>query len=340
MRSQMQKDTRIYRRFDDEDLRNKNSKNYIHEFEYNEGGNVYNPPEFNNREERSNTNRNFVVDDNAFAAVGKNILIELDRVTSMITNEREKSVTIALQLQKIMSIDELVNFNHALNVRIRNSKHSHHDLTQIEALLYRCERTFGEELRMLILPKGSKSPTSRPSTERRAIATPSPLKHNLHRFNNPAKTDIDLTNHIIYDIEDISIVKEGSSFSYDDTKEDNVYSNLTIPAFPTASSSCDDTDASAVYTIELEDIKKKGMSSSFSEPSNDRGSPNKVRFHSNTKDSSFQQQNIATPTKKSKRQSFGNRKSIEVVSPATVPENFMFEARMGDELFMVVVVSL
>jgi hypothetical protein len=372
MRNQGYNGGQSYRRFGDEVLRNINNHSDNHHLrdngynDYNGRSNerererervhTYNPPTrvqglYHNTEQgngnvnnsHTSTCTNLHADDSAFAAVAKAILFEIQQATSANDNEADRSITTALHLNKIMSRKELMDLNNALHSRVASSWSPGLNPSKVDALVHECEKTFGEELRMLILrndPTSTSHSNYMPSTDRRKTSpTPSPSQ-NVHRFPSPEGNNIDLTNHIIYDDDrnPSPMRQESSSFGYDSLRRGEIYSNATSV---TALSSEDDGDDSEIYTIQLDDIKQKGMSPTFNQLNRDKRSPtsNRVRFQSNLKDDSFQSQSVATPTKKQSMLS-RLRQEIEVVAPATLPENFMFEAKMGDEMFMVVVVSL
>ena len=294
-------------------------------------------------------------DDRAFAAVGRRILVAIDNAlhSASANNEKDHSLTKVLQLHKMMSIRELIEFNDVLQKRVRlSSLCPYENWTFVDGLANECNQCFGDELRMLISQKGSLSPFFHKQRStmnhhhqhqqhqqqhhdpyqrmNQREGTGSPLRP--HRFggsgtanrNNYDAAGIDLTSHIIYDDSNVPspMARESShSFDYND---DKIYSNITAATAPSSDYESD----KEVYTIDLDDNRAK-----------DKRSPNNVRFDKHATSSSTAN---TSPHKKRIMKSpriVGARESVEVVAPATLPENFMFEARMGDQVFMVVVVS-
>ncbi len=332
-----------YQRFKDRDEQTQPANKYYEDNRSNDdnqrgrGRYNYNPPNaydvYDDYDETtaSPTYRSFIADDRDFYEVGKAILLELDEATNSTTNDREKSVATALQLHKMLSIKELNDFNNALSSRIKGI---HYNQSQIDMFTHTCERTFGKELRMLILQKGSISPFSKASTKQSETSSnfvEQPFSEKFHK-SPESNNSIDLTDHIIYD-EDTQ--KSPSSSFYEGNFP-------TLTSVRTSSNTDNNDDDSEIYTIELMDIKKKKSFPTSNRQSSlkNKRSPSKVRFDSKTQETSKRDKKNADSTSSKKRyQAAGMRESVQVVAPATLPENFMFEARIGDEIFMVVVVS-
>ena len=320
---------------------------------------------FNQTYHHSNPKHNSIEqDDRAFAAIGRAVLAAIDDVSHSAMSEKDQSVAKVLELHKMMSVRELIEFNDALQKRVRlSSSCPYQNWTFVDGLANECNECFGDELRMLISQKGSLSPFFRrlQSTthdhhhrhhqqqqqqqhhdpyqrayQREGSESPLPPRRfsgSGTKNRNYDATDIDLTSHIVY--EDPSpMAREGThSFDYND---DKINSNFTAATAPSSDYESD----KEVYTIDLDDVKRKNYSPSNTnlERAKDKRSPNNVRFDEHATSSSTNTPTHQKRFKKSPR-IVGARESVEVVAPATLPENFMFEARIGDQVFMVVVVS-
>ncbi len=275
---------------------------------------------------------NSVEDDKAFATIGRAILATLNDVSYSAKNEKEKSIAKVLELHKTMSFKELVEFNNALKARVKVGMSPFTNRTYVDELTQECDKCFGDELRMLVSQKGSLSPLfkRRPNmqedTFHRSNENGSP-----QRFGSDEPIDIDLTNHIIYEDRNPSSMASERTYSFDYVDE-KTYPNLSTATAPSSDYEYEDKD---VYTIKPEDIKRSRSPKPHQYQPKDKISPSKVRFD--------QLESINSPTKNRIMQSpsrVRGREIVEVIAPATLPEDFMFEARVGDQVFMVVVVSI
>ncbi len=190
---------------------------------------------------------------------------------------------------------------------------------------------------MLVLQKGSLSPLfQETSSMQQNYSHHSNQSESPHRFDD-GRVDIDLTNHIIYDENDLTPRADEKTFRYDND-DDIIFSSVKTANSPSRYSDSDEKD---VYSIDIEDIKRRKSSSptQHQKPQEreekEIHSPTKVKFENQAVST------IAPSQQRSVKSSniVGARETVEVVAPATLPENFMFEAKMGDEVFMVIVVS-
>ena len=362
-----------YRRFEDERLHHPNQNQQDHhprsqsynrteyshdhdggKYHHKERGNIYDPPEMQAQQSYYHQSKkssirspspppppprsNFIVDDKSFVAIGKAIISELEDNEFLGRNARERSSAVVIQLQKMMSIKQLIDLNDALKSRLARFGPPYRNMSQMEMLVHQCDSSFGEELEQLIRQKGSVSelfhsprhhhrqqPENQPSS-----SSYSDHDNNFQRVYSPEVHNNDLTNHIIYDVK----VRDDSPFNSETMTKSSIRSNNTAE---TSTSSCDDAGDSEVYTIALEDIKEALSPTLLDNKIKNKMSNGKVRFQDHKKNVFSEDTSIATPTRQISNQT--KREKVEVVAPAALPENFTFEARKGDELFMVSVVS-
>jgi len=281
---------------------------------------TYNPPQvkrqfttnetFNSTYSDATSTQHFLADDKTFFAVGRAIISQLglgsNRSESALRSQAERSVEIAIELQRILTLKELYDFNQALNIRLRDLPQiPRPDEAQIHTLVRHCENTFGKELRMIMLQQGPIS--SFFSVDKENTPLSSSNTKGSHHTNN-----IDLTDHIFY--EEVTgkntSVKEKSLRIKNPTSHNKIIQSRTVSTVQSKDSEAGDE----VYSIDLENIHAKGISSS----------------------ASMNDDNVAKQCVNGQSKIFG-RNEIEVIAPANLPENFVFEARKNDELFMVIV---
>ena len=282
---------------------------------------------------------NFIFDDKAFIAIARAILSELEHYDFRGRNARERSSAVAAQLQKMMSTKQLIDFNESLKSRLARFGPPYHNMSQMEMLVHQCNSIFGEELQQFIRQEGSvsevfHSPRKHHQSEEKSSSVSYPDEdRNFQRVYTPEIYHNDLTNHIIYDVK----AREEPLYEAEAVTKEKMNSNHTDE---TVSSSCDGASDSDVYTIALEDIKGRASPTLADIKTRNKMTPNKVRFQKHVKSDTLEDPNIATPTSSILTPSKKNREEVEVFAPAALPENFTFEARKGDELFMVSVVSI
>lgn len=301
----------------------------------------YKPPEVaqtpRNPERRSPfhsiNSSDLIIDDISFYHFGECILYEVEKETSSISRGREKSIAIAVQLNEMLSMKELIDFNNSLKLRLKKFGPPHRNMSQLEELVHDCDRVFGDELRQMVYhkaPISSSHPPSHFKMEHYHDMSSTPKSQNVLRFSYPEKPKLDLTNYVIQN--EISASPKEPQFSVGnvETLNSRIQSNGTsITAMSTASDDMDDH----VYTIDVQDVIK-GLSPRVKKNIKDVRYSDFIRAQSNRN----QRTQIPTPTKKATIL-HKSRREVQVMAPATLPENFVFEARMGDEIFMVVVVS-
>ena len=293
-----------------------------------------NYPQENQRNYNNYANAISDEEDNVFVTVGRGILAALDDASRSATNEKELSVAKVLKLNKMMSVRELMEFNDELEVRLKRGMSTNRNGVFVYELAQECDRCFGDELRMLILRKESHSPQHQSGFTMQQEPFPG-LNQNesIRRFGGVSRepVDIDLTNHIISEESHQSPYASERTYSFDYV-DDKMYSGVTTETDPSSDWDCSDKED--VYTIEMNNIKKNVSPKSNQQRSQGRHSPTKVRFEKN-------ETSNKAPKKKAKQRPkvIGGREVVEVVAPATLPAGFMFEARSGDQVFMVVVVS-
>ncbi len=325
-----------YGRFGDE--RYQSSFNSPYHVDHHHG---YKPPELaqtpRNPERRSSfhsiNSSDLIIDDMSFYHFGECILYEVEKETSSISRGREKSTAIVVQLNEMLSMKELIDFNNSLKFRLKKFGPPHRNMSQLEELVHDCDRVFGDELRQLVYQKVPISPlhsSSRVKMEHYHDISSTPKSQNVLRFSYPEKPKLDLTNYVIPNEISDSPKEPQFSVGYDGMLNSRDQSNGTsITAMSTASDDMDDH----VYTIDVHDVIK-GITPRAKKNMKDVRYSNSIRAQS----SGNQRTQIPTPTKKATIL-HKSRREVQVMAPATLPENFVFEARMGDEIFMVVVVS-
>ncbi len=306
-----------------------------------------------------------ILNDNEFLSLAKSILsvMEKDEVMMKPTNqERSNSATAALR--KVLPLDTLQKFNEALDSRLAlMPKHpswgESHDCT----IVRRCEGIFGEELKALLknfdrvndndqseetrqdqnsgvafmnrqqerYGTGTRvAPEDIPTINgnRYVVKDSSPQKSQGHSKNTAYEAEFDLTSHIVWGEEtkrnghtekelsqkDTNIISETTSTSSSNYNESEVY-DMFVDSKPNECAKQKETgytvQAAHAKPIVEDDDDEKSVASMYSLSREKSLISNKAN----------------------------NRKFVSVRAPETLPGNFMFEARMNDDIFMVHVVS-
>ena len=304
--------------------------------------------EMHNQKQKEEIVPDYLTNDHAFFVLASSALSGMERIggDDMDYDEREKSIAITLMLQKTLSLLQMKRFHEALDIRVKcMPKYPSDGESHLCTIVRRCNDMFGSELKALLrLTKGEselnhdrrddeprgqgpkpwhnrRGPEDEPRHNRRGpedesafSSLPVTGSHSQSQTSfQKMETRNDLTDHIVWD--------------NDLGKRMHIPKNSSNDTDSTAPMSQFDDGESEVYDIIVEDQEELANTfEGYNSGDNDDKSVASLYSLSRTK-----AMNSPHPN---------NRKIVSVKAPETLPGNFMFEARMNDDIFMVYVVSL
>jgi hypothetical protein len=312
-----------------------------------------------------------IMNDNEFLSLATRILsfMENDEVM-MKPNNRERSISATTALKKSLPLDTLKKFSDALNSRL-NLMHQYPSWgeSHVCTIVRRCEGIFGKELRALLQmhvhddygirqPNEKRDDLSGPSLmhnhqsqhgtrtrvapedtqpiqneNRRYFAKVSPPQ----RFHGISKTtaddgEYDMTNHIVWEKD----THREESANYD-TLGSSKGTNMTVcETMSTSSSQFNESEVYDMFVAAKPPEADKRTSHTDGTVQNVLANPEPDYDND---DKSVASMFSLSRERSLKSHKTNNRKIVSVRAPETLPGNFMFEARMNDDIFMVHVVS-
>lgn len=314
-----------------------------------------------------------LLDDHEFITLATSILSSMEQNQVMKLNEREKSISATIILQKILPLGKLKQFSDTIDVRFRSlSKYPSWGESQHCTIVRRCEEMFGNELRVIshmrveFFPGSNKENNDvrddhfdsstfpdKKAEARRGVNPEDAYPLNEHNSKNSTVKSSQNARNLTKDSDN---KEDGTKFVDNDMTEHIVWGNLqggkdasgpskepAERACETASNVSSHFNDSEVYEmvvdapkdtpdysiINLEDTRVNLEDSGVNlDSKQDVDEKSVASLYSLSRDKS-----ILSPEVK-------HRRIVSVQAPEALPGNFMFEARMNDEVFMVNVVSL
>ena len=298
--------------------------------------------EMYNQKQREEIVPDYLTNDHAFFVLASSALSEMERIggDDMDYDEREKSIAITLMLQKTLSLLQMKRFHEALDIRVKcMPKYPSDGESHLCTIVRRCNGMFGIELKALLrLTKGeSESNHDRRDDEPRGQG-PKPWHNRRGPEDDSAFSSLPVTGSHSH-----SHSQSQSSFQKVETRNDLtdhiVWDNDLGKRMHIPKKTSNDTDSTAqmsqfndgeseVYDMIVEDQEGKANTFEGYNSSGDNDDKSVASLYSISR------------TKALDSPPPNNRKIVRVKAPETLPGNFMFEARMNDDIFMVYVVSL
>jgi len=317
-------------------------------------------PQFNTNEK---SYPDYLANDHEFFSLASRILSSVGVFDSdENSNDREQSIATSVMLQKMLSPIMMKHFSDALDIRLKcMPKYPSQGESHFCTTVRRCEDLFGSELRGILRMKGdeqyhdpqvfnkrdeqpiAQGQNKKTQHEERSFMQsqqrrqqnevpdkyPMSSSRRFHEDGNKYSTQeahvvsnhIDLTDHVVWD--------NDVGKNYPSNLKPNG-TDVTVPE--TWSNASSDFTGSEVYDIIIDPAQRENE---------DTEKQNETKFDSKTENddksvasmySISREKSIRTPESK-------NRKIVKVKAPETLPGNFMFEARINDDIFMVHVVS-
>ena len=272
----------------------------------------------------------YLKDDHAFYLLASSILSEIQRIDEggMNSNASQKSTSITLVLQKTLSIVQINRFHEAIDIRLKcMPKYTSEGESDLCSIVRRCDEIFGIEMKALLYLKGESNNDRRDQQPR--VNAPWQNKRapeNAHTFLPPPKQmsnvhkmseQNDLTDHIIWDNDWDKRVPKTASNDTDTTFHCDSLSN--------GGSHFNDGEVYDIIVGKEEEMEGSEMNVEYN-AKDDNDDKSVASIYSLSRVKALQVPGY-------------NRKMVSVKAPETLPENFMFEARMNDDIFMVNVVS-
>ena len=288
--------------------------------------------EMRNQQNQEKIDPDYLTNDHAFFMLASSILSEIQRMDEgdMNSNVPEKSASTTLVLQEILSLVQMHRFYEAIDIRLKcMPKHPSDGESHLCTIVRRCDEIFGIEMKTLLLFKGTSNNDSRDDQPR--FQNPwqnQGASEDAHTFYSLPKKQFnghtiseqnDLTDHIIRENDWEKRVPKTASNDTDQTFPCETLSN--------SGSQFNDGEVYDIIVAEAEEEETEDLDMDAETEKHDNDDKSVASMYSISREKSLQ-----APGHK-------NRKFVSVKAPETLPANFMFEARMNDEVFMVHVVS-
>ena len=277
----------------------------------------YQPPQSSivnekQREGPSEAFPDYITNDREFLILASKILAQLGDEDSNL-NERQRSIATTLALPKLLTPAQMQQFYEALDLRMKCiPKQAIAGESHLCGVIRRCYDVFGSEMEALL--EMNNGAEFRGDDESRR---PMDVNESVFRTKDNDTNQQDLTDHIVWDTNDL--------------KKNSTSMTSMMDPLPSPYGSEGGSDVYDMIIDAMEKSPKKSETVILGE---------KVpEDEDNVDDKSVASAYGLFREKSLLRPELHNRKLVSVQAPATLPENFMFEARMGDEVFMVHVVS-
>ena len=254
----------------------------------------------------------YITNDRDFLILASKILAQIGDEDSTL-NERQRSIATTLALPKLLAPAQMQQFYEALDLRMKCiPKQAIAGESHLCSVIRRCYDVFGSEMEaLLVLNNG---PDIRGDDE---SSRPINVNESVFRTKENDTHQQDLTDHIVWDTNNLK-------------KDSTSMTSMTDP-LPTPNGSESGSDVYDMIIDAIEKSPKKSdtviLGETVPEDEDDVNDKSVASAYG-----LFREKSLLHPE-------LHNRKLVSVQAPATLPENFMFEARMGDEVFMVHVVS-
>ena len=252
----------------------------------------------------------YITNDREFLILASKILAQIGDEDSNL-NERQRSIATTLALPKLLPPAQMQQFYEALDLRMKcTPKQAIAGESHLCSVIRRCYDVFGSEMEALL--QMNNGPDIRGDDE---SSRPININESVFRTKENDTHQQDLTDHIVWDTENMK-------------KNSTSMTSMTDP-LPTPTGSESGSDVYDMIVDALEKSPKKSDTVILGEKVIEGDADDKSVASAY---GLFREKSLLHPE-------LHNRKVVSVQAPATLPENFMFEARMGDEVFMVHVVS-